>query len=127
MNKQFVYIPQTGTGYGFLVNAEDDTLATLQALVDGLIECAYSKDYECDVWVNEEGLFRQDFQVNMIASRITDSVLVGPAVLTNSDNEGATTGIKPEQMLALQTNGLYIDNNDGAGWTVAELLELIPA
>jgi hypothetical protein len=127
MNKQFVYIHQSSTGYGFLVNAEDDTLATLQALVDGLIECVYSKEYECDVWVNEEGLFREDFEVNMVAGRITNRVLVGPAVLANSDSEGATTGIKPAQMLVLQINGLYIDDNDGAGWTVAELLELIPA
>lgn len=125
--KQFIYIPQTGTGYGFLVNAEDDTLRTLQTLVDGLIECVYSKEYECDVWVNEEGLYREDFEVNMVASRISNRVLVGPAVLANSNSEGATTGMKPEQMLVLQIDGLFVDDNNGAGWSLPELTELVLA
>ena len=118
MTDQYVYIPESG--YGFIVNADSDTLKSLQTLVDGLIECARSREFECDVWVNEEGLFRQDFGINMAASTIANQVLVGPAVLANVDSEGRTTGITEAQLLTLRMEGLPLDDNDGKGWSVEE-------
>ena len=118
MTDRYVYIAPSG--YGFIVNAESDTLKTLQTLVDGLIECARSREFECDVWVNEEGLFRQDFTINMAASTIANQTLVGPAVLTNVDSEGRTTGMTEAQLLTLHMEGLPLDDNDGKGWSVEE-------
>ena len=118
MTDQYVYIAQQG--YGYIVNADSDTLKSLQILVDGLIECARSREFDCDVWVNEEGLFREDFYVNAAASTIANQTLVGPAVLTNVDSEGRTTGITFAQLLALRKEGLPLDDNDGKGWSVEE-------
>jgi hypothetical protein len=118
MTDQYVYIAQQG--YGYIVNADSDTLKSLQILVDGLIECARSREFDCDVWVNEEGLFREDFYVNTAASTIANQTLVGPAVLTNVDSEGRTTGITFAQLLALRKEGLPLDDNDGKGWSVEE-------
>lgn len=123
MTNQYVFISEAG--YGFLINEGTDSLSTLQTLVDGLIECVYSREYDCDVWVNEEGLFRQDFGVNMVASRITNQVLVGPAVLTNADKEGRTVGLSEAQLLTLVIQGLELDDNDGQGWEAGVVRELV--
>jgi hypothetical protein len=120
MTDQYVYIAQQG--YGYIVNADSDTRPpfSLQILVDGLIECVRSREFDCDVWVNEEGLFREDFYVNAAASTIANQTLVGPAVLTNVDSEGRTTGITQAQLLTLRSQGLPLDDNDGKGWGVVE-------
>lgn len=76
----------------------EDTLTFLQTLVGGLIECV-SIDRETDLWVNEEGLFQNDFVTNIVASSLGNRPLVGPAVLTGQKN-GATTSV-PEQYLDL--------------------------
>ena len=123
MTKQFLLIEDTG--YAFLVNHEgDDTLRTLQTGVDGLIECVTADDgvlgFRADIWVNEEGLFRQDFAINLVASFITGRQIVGPAVIARSSSQGATLGLTDAQIQRLRRDGLIVDDNDGKGWTINE-------
>ena len=75
-----------------------DTLSFLQTMVDGLIE-SVAIDSDTDLWVNEEGLFRDDFVMNIVASTASGRPLVGPAVLTGQRN-GETVSV-PETYLDL--------------------------
>lgn len=124
MTKQFILIEDTG--YAFLVNAEqgESTLRLLQTAVDGLIECVTANKralgFDADVWVNEEGLFRNDFGINLVASYITGRQLVGPAVIARSSTQGATLGLTDNNLARLRADGLHIDDNDGKGWTIDE-------
>ena len=92
----FVYINDL-TGEMLAVRKPDDmaTLPFLQTLVDGYIECV-SLDRTTDLWLNEEGLFRDDFRVNRIATTFRgagyQTPLVGPAVLATSNSRGETLG-----------------------------------
>jgi hypothetical protein len=124
--KQFVLIEDTGDAY--LVNAGDDTLPTLQSLVDGWIECATADrstlGFEADVWVNEEGLFRNDFGINLVASFITGRQLVGPAVLARSSAQGETLGLTLTHIYTLVNDGLMLNDNGGFGYSVEEIATL---
>ena len=123
MTKQFVLIEETG--YAFLVNHEgDNTLRTLQTGVDGFIECVAADDsvlgFFADIWVNEAGLYRNDFGINLVASYITGRQIVGPAVIARSSAQGATLGLTDVQIERLRRDGLIVDDNDGKGWTIDE-------
>ena len=126
MTKQFVLIEDTGDAY--LVNSGDDTLPTLQALVDGWIECVTASKrelgFDADVWVNEEGLFRNDFGLNLVMSVVTGRQLVGPAVLARSNSQGATLGLTPSNLYQLVHDGLMLDDNDEKGYSVEEILSI---
>jgi hypothetical protein len=79
----------------YVVEKEEgqSTLALLQELVEGLVE-SVSVEKGIDLWVNEEGLFRQDFLPNYFAMEITTGLhLVGPAVLSGVNKRGDTTSI----------------------------------
>lgn len=87
-------------GLSYIVEKEEgqDTLSFLQSLVEGNIE-AVSLDNSTDVWVNEEGLFRDDFAVNGVATSLARSstgynyTLVGPAVVTGVTPNGETVSV----------------------------------
>jgi hypothetical protein len=101
------------------------TLSDLQTLVGGLIECvrvipAYV-GFDADVWVNEEGLCREDFGVNYVASSITGRKLVGPAVIALTDLEGNTAGLTASQIRRLEKDGLLVDRPESGSFTVAEV------
>lgn len=121
---QFIYI--ANDGYAFLVNHDDSerTLRTLQTLVDGLVDCVTGDQtilgFRADVWVNDEGLYRNDFGINLVASYITGRQLVGPAVITTTTRGGETRGLTPQQVQRLISDGLVVDDNEGKGWTPAE-------
>lgn len=78
-----------------------DRLDFLQALVQGLIECVSLND-TTDLWVNEEGLYRNDFTVNKTATLVARMrtghryTLVGPAFMTGTDGRGNTTSVTDE-------------------------------
>lgn len=88
------------TSHRYLVEKPEgqDTLSFLQSLVEGLIE-SVSLTPTTDVWVNEEGLFRNDFVSNIGASTLAGRTLVGPAVLTGQHN-GETVSF-PESLLEM--------------------------
>jgi len=77
----------------------DERLEVLQELVDGCIEHYVIdeglNDYYIDMWINDEGKFREDFRpmfALMHNGELYD-VIVGPCVFTMYDNEGYTHGL----------------------------------
>ena len=111
-------------GSVFTVDIGDDTLKGLQALVDGWVDCARTVDGTLDVWVNDEGLYRSDFTVNLMASFLVGRTLVGPAVLASLTMDGRTVGVDDKHVAALERQGMRIFDNDGAPYTVAEILAM---
>jgi hypothetical protein len=115
----WIYITEYGDA--LLIAPTDQTLSDLQSLVGGYVECvAATKDqmgFACDVWVNEEGLFRNDFGFNLVASFMTGRQLIGPAVICTSDAQGNTCGLTEKNITRLLDDGLMIDDNHGDLWT----------
>jgi len=125
---EFLLIESNGMAY--LVESEESTLATLQTLVDGLVECViadkHTLGFEADVWVNEEGFYREDFSINPVASFLTGRQIVGPAVLARSSKEGKTLGLTSSDINRLiEEYELMIETADeGSGnpFTLVDLL-----
>lgn len=90
-----IYLPQTHPMCMVEVDLDvkegGSTLEPLQLLVGGRIELFETPDY--DVWINEEGLLHEQFDVNMTASALCGSLLVGPAVVTRAGPNGSTRGV----------------------------------
>jgi hypothetical protein len=124
MSDTFVVIEPTG--YALVTDTGTDTLATLQLLVDGLVECVTPNPkvlgFTADVWVNEEGLYRSDFSINLLASYLTGRQLVGPAVLARSTSHGRTVGLTERHLERLTADSLFLDYNDGKNWTAEEVV-----
>lgn len=129
MNHEFILIEEDGMAY--LVQNGESTLTTLQTLVDGLIECVAVDrrsplGFDADVWVNEEGLFRNDFGINHVASYITGRQIVGPAVIARSSKDGKTLGITGDQINRLIEDGLMLETADegsGNAFTFSDFVE----
>lgn len=115
----YILIEENGETY-LIDNQEPSSLAMLQFLVDGLIECVALPEnvlgFAADLWVNEEGLFRPDFTGNIGASILAGRPLVGPAVITRTNRAGETIGITDDQLNFLIEDGFLLDCNDGAGF-----------
>ena len=126
MTQQFIVIEESG--YAFLVNHEgDDTLRFLQTAVDGLIEYVPADvrvlGFFADLWVNEEGLFRDDFGVNLVGSQIANRRIVGPMVIARSSAEGETIGLSLTDIYTvIYDEVLSLDDNNGAGWSIEEVV-----
>lgn len=125
MTKEFLLIRDNGDA--FLIEGGDNTLNTLQTLVEGWVECVNadkrSLGFEADVWVNEEGLFRQDFAINLVASFLTGRQLVGPAVLARSNSNGETIGLTSGQINRLIEDGLMIEQAAEGAFTLTDFLD----
>ena len=124
----FLYLNEFGDA--LLINHEgDDTLTTLQTLVEGYIQPVPTNTaetgFEGDVWVNEEGLFQPTFTVNLLASVFAGQRLVGPAVIARfSPTTGKTLGLTKENLASLTRKGLLVDDNHGEGWTATDAAAL---
>ena len=91
-----VYLDITPDGDALLAETTDDTYADLSTLVDGMIECV-ALPGQVDAWVNEEGLYRDDFAYNLLGAYMVlgwtgnpGYHLVGPVVFAAHDDEGNT-------------------------------------
>ena len=91
-----VYLVITPDGDALLAETTDDTYADLSTLVDGMIECG-ALPGQVDAWVNEEGLYRDDFAYNLLGTYMVRGWtgnpgyhLVGPVVFAAHDDEGNT-------------------------------------
>ena len=91
-----VYLVITPGGDAFLAETTDDSLADLQTLVDGWVECV-ALPGQVDAWVNEEGLYRDDLGYNLLGTYMVRGWtgnpgynLVGPVVFAAHDDEGNT-------------------------------------
>ena len=123
---QFLYIDEMAN-VRIVSHEGESTLATLQTLVEGYIELVRPNPadlgFDGDMWANEEGLYNPDFAVNPLASLLAGTRIVGPVVITRSDDMGNTVGltdadleavrermlvdgdlIKPEHAVALRAN-----------------------
>lgn len=70
----------------------EDSLTTLQTAVDGLIQPV--DFYNFTMWVNEEGLLRNDLDRNLVASAFYSTPIMGTIVFTGGvDDEGETLGL----------------------------------
>lgn len=82
-------------------------LKELQSAVDGLIE-AIDLNHELTMWVNEEYLFRNEFEVNPLASALFASIggtrpIFGDVVITGgTDPEGYTLGLTAKDLAELK-------------------------
>ena len=100
-----VFVSDDGTFRVVEFTADDDrgTLTPLQHLVDGYIERVVGavaplnggRPEAVDIWVNEHGRFRPNFEPNfaILALLPKPTLLVGPAVVTIINNEGDTCGL----------------------------------
>lgn len=77
----------------------ETSLKVLQTAVDGLIQ-PVDITAKLTMWVNEEGLFRSDFEQNILATAFMPdgaSPIMGPAVFTGGvDDNGETLGLSRE-------------------------------
>lgn len=80
------------------------TLAALQRLVGGYVDVVRLDD-GLDLWVNDEGLL-QGLPVNVVATALAQTPLVGAAVIARSDQDGETLGVTDEDaaMFSLRTS-----------------------
>jgi hypothetical protein len=86
-------IQVTPTGEITELDLDSDALSVLQAAVDGLIE-AVDLTNDLTLWVNEEGLLRNDLKLNLIAEAFYSSPIMGTVVFTGgTDDEGETLGL----------------------------------
>lgn len=84
------------------LDVAEDFLQKMQNAVDGLIQ-PVDLTPSLTLWVNEEGLLRNDLTVNTFASILyqeffnTPTLLMGTAVFTGgTDEEGNTLGLSDE-------------------------------
>jgi len=127
MNTEFILIKEDGMAY--LVESGESTLDTLQTLVDGYVECVTANKralgFDADVWVNEEGLYRQDFGINFLAQYITGRQIVGPAVIARVSKTGKTLGLTSSNINRLIEDGMMIETADegsGNAYTLPDLM-----
>ena len=105
----YLYISPSGDAVIVKKGRHEESLYILQGLVDGWIERVPSTRIDCDVWCNEEALFREGFGINLVASYITGRQIVGPCVLTSATKDGETISLAPHIITKLKREGLIID------------------
>ena len=101
-------VVQTNGKWEIVEFNNDNSLAVLQKAVDGLIQPVDVRPPNLTMWCNEEGLFRNDFTENFMATAIYEDAvgvenqcILGPVVFTGgTDAEGYTEGLN-DQMLDL--------------------------
>jgi hypothetical protein len=109
------YLVIDDDGTARLVTPGNDSLADLQTLVDGWVECVRLPG-GVDCWVNEEGLLRNpmDFSYNYLGTHIVREWtgqpydLVGPCVFTSNDGEGATKPLAPGFTIDTVNKGVHL-------------------
>jgi len=127
MTKLFLLIEDNADAY--IVSSDDDsTLRTIQGLVDGYVECLSANrrviGFESDAWVNEDGLSRNDFGINLVASYLTGRQIVGPAVIARfSHDTGETLGLGKAHIQRLVNDGLMVEGLDEA-YSLADIISI---
>ena len=100
MDDTYVYLDEFGNALLVQKQAHETTLSFLQTLVDGWIDVVSNGRF--DFVVNDEGLYREDFGINLVATVISKRQLVGPCVVTKSPPEGETRGLSKEEIRYLK-------------------------
>lgn len=82
----------------------EDGLEFLQSKVDGYIEhyviSEYLNSIYIDMWINEEGKFRSDFEpvFALMHDNILYDVIVGPCLFTSFNDDGDTLGLTDDEV-----------------------------
>jgi hypothetical protein len=117
------YIMIAESGYTALVNPSGGrTLKDLQTLVGGFVDAVsldINLDFNCDLWVNDEGLLN-DYGYNAVASGLTGKYLVGPVVITALASNGETLGLTVTQVDQFAAYNIFPDTNNDNGWSVED-------
>jgi hypothetical protein len=85
---------------------DDNSLSTLQNAVDGLIAPIDLVGVKSTMWLDDEGLYRADFEENLLATAIyeqdynlSNQRLMGNAVFTGvTDENGFTLGLDDQTL-----------------------------
>jgi hypothetical protein len=90
-----------------VIDIADSSLKKLQSAVDGLIQ-PIDLDADVTMWVNEEGLLRNDLEMNDIATSLYAQMyeitnpIIGDVVFTGgTDEEGETLGLADDYVDAI--------------------------
>ena len=113
-----IHLFVSDVGAACFVEGGEDSLADLQAMVEGQIELAISPRGE-DVYFNAEGSFHPEFYPNLVASYETRIALVGPAVFTRANENGKTTGLTKADIRRWK-NLLEMTENEGVWYEDGE-------
>lgn len=101
--KQAVKINTNGTTEVLDLTAGESELRVLQTAVDGLIEPVRIRA-DLDMYVNEEGLFRADLDLNGWALVFAGVPIRGNVVITGVvDDNGETIGLTDAQVASLMS------------------------
>lgn len=106
MNNYYLYINEFFQASKVRTDTHDSSLEIMQIAVDGFVTYVVGEHngIKYDIWVNDEGLYRNDFYVNDLASSLYGlQQLVGPALIAKSDDEGKTIPLTNEEIENLQT------------------------
>jgi hypothetical protein len=89
------------------IDISTDSLSKLQGAVDGLIQ-PVDLDDKVTMWVNEEGLLRNDLDVNPLATALfiqiieAQTPIIGDVVFTGGpDEEGNTLGLDEDYLKSI--------------------------
>lgn len=97
------------TPEGSASHVEIDGLKDMQRMVGGLIEVVANPEDDFEVIINEEGLL-MNLELNTLASVLTGSRLVGPAILVGkTDWNGETTSVPKGTMLILHQASMLLE------------------
>jgi hypothetical protein len=125
-----IFLAITQYGYAATIKTDGSSLKAFQTIVGGNVDVVTTREgtylpHEFDVFVNDEGLFRPDFCMNLIASYFTGQTLVGPVVLSNVNiKTGETLGLTEQDIASLSEN-MDIDTNNGEHYSADEIAHLI--
>lgn len=99
----------TTRGETHTIDIESDSLSKLQSAVGGLIQ-PVDLDDKVTMWVNEEGLLREDLEMNPLATGLyvqllgAQTPIIGDVVFTGApDEEGNTMELGADYMEAIKT------------------------
>lgn len=102
MNNDTYYLHIDDFGHAYQVRyREGHTLSDLQASVDGLIDIVVGElnGQVADFVVNDEGMFRDDFGINHVATAALGRIIAGPVTLSKTDDEGNTLGFTEYEII----------------------------
>lgn len=108
----YLYIDEFGNAVTVKPNPDTSTLTDLQTGVDGWIDITTGKigGFRFDIVINDEGLYRNDFGTNFVATYMAGQQIVGPVVITKSTPSGETIGLTIPELEIIKKDGLRIIN-----------------
>lgn len=104
MAKNALVVEKDGTHS--VIDVETEFLSKMQSAVDGLIQ-PVDVSRNLTMWVNEEFLFRNSFEPNLLGTAIyqslgVDSVILGTVVFTGgTDSQGEVEGLADYELETL--------------------------